>query len=243
MCNPSTLASLHAARLIANHAKARGLPQNAISSRVHFAHMGALLCDSVLQAGVNYRTVVAKRTRRVIEKFPYANDLLGIRVALNRHGSEFFLDWNHQEKVSRFNDLVRFMEFEAIGSVHRLRDWMSGAEARSRLQSVRGVGPKTFDYMACLIGIECIPIDRHLRTFASSAGVEDNDYDSLHRSFALAADLLRIRRSHLDWWVWTTVSTQARSRKTSCACPPPARVGHEVNFATSTLSASPQVGG
>ena len=212
MCNPNTLASLHAARLIANHAKAGGMPQTAMPNREPFTHMGAILCDAVLQAGLNYRTVVAKRTRRVIEQFPYANDLAGVRLALARHGAEFFLDWKHAEKVKRFNDLVQFLECESVASVEGLRNWMSLPHARSHMQSVRGVGPKTFDYMACLIGIERIAIDRHLRKFAFSAGVEDGDYDSLYRSFALAADLLRVRRSHLDWWVWTLVSTQAHRR-------------------------------
>lgn len=122
MCNPSTLASLQAARLIANHAKAGGMPQSAMPTRIHFTHMGAVFCDAVLQAGLNYRTVVAKRTQRVIEKFPYADDLAGIKLAVDRHGVEYFLDWNHQEKLTRFSDLVRFMERENVNSVPSLRD-------------------------------------------------------------------------------------------------------------------------
>jgi hypothetical protein len=40
-----------------------------------------------------------------------------------------------------------------------------------------------------LEGLESIAADRHIRTFAARAGVDDDDYDFLKSTFCVAADL------------------------------------------------------
>jgi endonuclease III len=37
-----------------------------------------------------------------------------------------------------------------------------GRSARQILLGLQGIGPKTCDYLGCLVGIDCIAIDRHI---------------------------------------------------------------------------------
>ena len=76
------------------------------------------------------------------------------------------------------------------------------------LQSLDGVGPKTIDYIGCLVGNQTIPSDSHVQTFASQAGVNDDDYDFLKSTFCYAADLLSISRREFDAWVWAREARQ-----------------------------------
>jgi endonuclease III len=76
------------------------------------------------------------------------------------------------------------------------------------IRQVRGVGPKTVDYMACLVGVDCIAVDRHIRGFAELAGLEDDSYDYLREVFGFAADLLSISRREFDASIWRYQSEQ-----------------------------------
>lgn len=72
-------------------------------------------------------------------------------------------------------------------------------------------GRKTVDYMACLVGIDSIAVDRHMRTFARQVGVENDDYHFLRRSFCCAADLLALSRREFDAWLWKRAIARSRA--------------------------------
>ena len=67
--------SLLAARSIANFAVDEGVFQSDMTSRAVYHHLGAVLADSVLQAGLNYNSVVRPRVRAIFELFPHARSL------------------------------------------------------------------------------------------------------------------------------------------------------------------------
>jgi endonuclease III-like uncharacterized protein len=125
-----------------------------------------------------------------------------------------FLNWSHSEKISRFEALVEFLAWRAVESAADLRRALEGEVFRTEIQTISGIGPKTADYMACLIGIDSIAVDRHVRTFARAAGIDNDDYDFLRRSFCCAADLLSLRRREFDSWLWhqATASAQVQLR-------------------------------
>ena len=72
--------------------------------------------------------------------------------------------------------------------------------------AVRGVGPKTVDYLKTLVGLPAIAVDRHLRTFVSWAGLDLSDYDEISAVLSRAADLLEVHRGSLDHAIWSYVS-------------------------------------
>ncbi|MGK8195282.1 hypothetical protein [Burkholderia cepacia] len=71
-----------------------------------------------------------------------------------------FLNWRHHEKVSRFEALVGFLKNRDIEDVMELNAGLSSGEFCDAIQTVNGIGPKTVDYMACLVDIDSIAVDR-----------------------------------------------------------------------------------
>lgn len=201
---------LLAARRIADHAKDEGALGQQQAPRETCKHLGAILADSVLQAGLNYATVVRPRVLNILQNHPEADTLSALAKLIQKRRTAEFLDWRHHEKVTRFENLVAFLQNWKVEDTQDLRARLSTAHFCAELQTVNGVGPKTVDYMACLVGIDSIAVDRHVRNFAKTVGVENNDYHFLRRSFCYAADLLELPRREFDAWLWrrATASSQ-----------------------------------
>ncbi|WP_234825205.1 hypothetical protein [Cupriavidus necator] len=196
------MAILLAARRIADHAKQEGALAELHVPRATCAHLGAVLADSVLQAGLNYATVVRPRVLAILRTHPDLDTVSALLALIERRGTSDFLNWRHHEKVGRFEVLVGFLQSWGVEDVDDLRAQLGAEAFREAMQALHGIGPKTIDYMACLVGIESIAVDRHVRTFARKVGVENDDYFFLRKSFCCAADLLTLSRREFDAWLW-----------------------------------------
>ena len=148
------------------------------------------------------------RIDRIIQDFPEAATLSGMFNAIDSIGVAEFLRWNHHTKVSRFVCLAELLRDESIDDFHQLRTWLQNPACREKLRAIHGVGPKTVDYLCGLVGLDFIAVDRHIRAFASDAGVTTADYDFLQTVISYAADLLGVSRRHFDASIWTYVSNQ-----------------------------------
>lgn len=131
-------------------------------------------------------------------EFSHTSDL---RELVDRGETSAFLNWTHQEKVGRFDALVLFLDDAAIDNVGDLKERLQESGFATALRGVRGVGPKTVDYMGCLVGMDSVALDRHVRTFAKRVGVMEDDYEYLKTVFCYAADLLSVSRREFDAWV------------------------------------------
>jgi hypothetical protein len=205
----AVLEQLSFARQIADHADRLGVLRAPMNSRPTVNHMGAILADAILQAGVNYRTVVRLRVERIHLQFPEAATLSGVAMLIDREGAEYFLSWKHPTKISRFISLTKFLGMQKIETIAELRGWLCLNNARQSLLSLNGIGPKTCDYLCSLVGIDCIAVDRHIMRFAADAGVSVADYESLKLAISFAADLLGVGRRDFDAWIWRTISDRA----------------------------------
>ena len=190
------------ARRIANHAQDEGVLFEEKHPRVTCEHLGAVLADSVLQAGLNYTTVVRPRVLAILRSHPHCHSISSLVSLINDGETHAFLNWRHHEKVSRFEALVVFLQKWGIEDVVDLRASLASDQFCDAILNVKGIGPKTVDYMACLVGIDSIAVDRHVRTFAKAIGVENDDYHFLRASFCYAADLLSLPRREFDAWLW-----------------------------------------
>lgn len=208
----SALAILLAARRIADHAKDEGALTGQNVPRATCAHLGAVLADSVLQAGLNYATVVRPRVLAILRSYPHLDTVSALLRMVEEGSTDTFLNWRHREKVTRFEALVAFLKERGIEDVHDLRSHLVAEEFRDAMQTINGIGPKTVDYMGCLVGIESIAVDRHVRTFAKKIGVENSDYHFLRTSFCCAADLLALPRREFDAWLWRRAATPAQTQ-------------------------------
>ncbi|WP_082816417.1 hypothetical protein [Pseudomonas citronellolis] len=208
----SLIEVLIVARRIANYAKDEGALIDEKPLRATCAHLGAVLADSVLQAGLNYTTVVRPRVLSILRAHPNRHTISSLISLIQDGDTAAFLNWRHHEKVRRFEALVVFLQGRGIEDVRDLRSSLASDEFCNAIQTVNGIGPKTVDYMACLVGIDSIAVDRHVRTFAKAAGVENDDYHFLRKSFCCAADLLSLPRREFDAWLWrrATAPTQVQ---------------------------------
>ncbi|CAK7054772.1 MAG: hypothetical protein DELT_01166 [Desulfovibrio sp.] len=202
------LEQLEFARRIADYADRLGVHYTPATPRIASDHIGAVLADAILQAGMSYRTVVRVRVDRIHSKFPEAATLSGLIALLDCYGAVDFLSWTHPTKLSRFMGLTNFLCTQQIDTTIELKHWLVQATARKHLLGLHGIGPKTYDYLCCLVGIDCIAVDRHVRTFANEAGVDNHNYDFLQSVVSYAADLLGMPRRDFDAWIWRTISSR-----------------------------------
>ncbi len=199
---------LKAARRVADFASTQGVPTSFAVRRSTYKHVGALLADAVLQAGLSYRSVVMPRVGRILSEFPDADRVSVLVCIVRKGGTAHLLDWRHPVKAARFDHLVVFLHRANVDTTEDIRIALQSSTFCADLRSLEGMGPKTIDYMACLVGIESIPVDRHIRAFAARAGVDDHDYIFLKNAFCFAADLLSISRREFDAWVWSREARQ-----------------------------------
>ncbi|OJU52174.1 MAG: hypothetical protein BGO03_05650 [Mesorhizobium sp. 61-13] len=202
-CPSDRLELLKAARLVADFASMQGVPTTCDVRRATYEHAGALLADAVLQAGLSYRTVVMPRVGRILKEFPDADRVSALICLVKKGSIAHLLDWKHPTKLERFEGLVGFLHRARVDTTDDIRKVLKSDSFCANLQLLNGVGPKTIDYMACLVGIESIAVDRHIRTFAARAGINNAEYDFLKNAFCFAADLLCISRREFDAWVWS----------------------------------------
>lgn len=200
---------LISARKVADLASLEGVSTGASVLRPRYDHLGAILADSILQAGLNYRTVVLPRVVHILTSHPDAATADGLLSLVDAGMTQDFLQWNHLVKVHRFERLARFIYDNNVSNSSALKDRLNDDLFCQTLQEINGIGPKTVDYMACLVGIETIAVDRHIRNFAQRVGVDNTEYGYLKRVFCIAADLLAVSRREFDAWVWRREAARA----------------------------------
>lgn len=177
----------------------------------NYDHMGAIICDSILQAGLNYATVVAPRVQRLLVRWPKARRTSVFVSMTKRLGLADVLNWRDPEKPRRIVELTGFFAGERIETERELHNWLSIAGHAETLLTVRGVGPKTIDYIKSLVGVQTVAVDRHLRTFVARAGLQLRAYDDVRTVTCAAADILGHEYCALDHAIWSYVSQNRRS--------------------------------
>tara|TARA_R100000005_G_scaffold22285_1_gene9570 strand:- start:10743 stop:11384 length:642 start_codon:yes stop_codon:yes gene_type:complete len=199
----STIEVLLAARRIADFAVQEGALLEQRVPRPTCQHMGAIIADAILQAGLNYSTVVRPRVIAILQEFPDEITTSNLIRLIEKRQTPLFLNWNNSIKIERFERLVEFLYQRNIEHVAELQEKLAYDTFCAEMQNVNGVGPKTVDYLACLVGLDSIAVDRHIRNFARRTGINDESYKFLHTVFCCAADLLALPRRDFDAWVWS----------------------------------------
>lgn len=180
-----------------------------------YTHMAALVADTALQAGVNYRTVVRPRVRRILNEFPKLSTVKTTLYALKTIPARELLDWRHPRKPTTFVDILETLRREDVNTCGDFQHWASRSSNRHSLLGIYGIGFKSVDYIACLAGVDVIPVDRHIYSLCRQVEVPWTDYQRVQTVFSHAADLLGIRRRVLDAAVWKWASDLAADRSTN----------------------------
>ena len=169
-------------------------------------HVGALFTDTILQAGVNYRSVVWPRVAHVLDTFPYATTVSIFAEILEDYGTANVLHWSNAEKVQRMNELVLFCLGNHIETSRQLAEFLRYEQNVSLLKDIHGIGNKTCDYLKRLLGFDTVAVDRHIRSFIESADIFCDDYFDIKEIVEFAADFMDKTRRELDYSIWSYMS-------------------------------------
>jgi len=175
-----------------------------------YQHMGAIITDSILQAGLNYKAVVAPRVHRLIEQYPKASTTDGFLDVIETYGLNSILNWSHPEKPQRIHKLALFFHQHHIDTEDVLKYWLQESKNWKLLLEIKGIGPKTVDYLKMLVRLQSVAVDRHIRTFIKIAGLTYTRYEDIQQVVEFAADILSLDRNSFDLSIWSYISTQQR---------------------------------
>lgn len=173
-------------------------------------HIGALFTDAILQAGVNYRSVVRPRVESVLIRFPEAVTVTTFSKVLDRYGVREVLHWNNSAKTRRMEDLVSFCSYHDIETAEDLTYFLNSDLGEKQLKEINGIGNKTCDYMKRLLGFDTVAVDRHIREFLVDADIMFDDYFEIKEVVEFAADIIGSSRRSLDYSIWTYMSQKER---------------------------------
>jgi len=198
----------YSAHILANYISSLddfNIPHNHV---YRYNHMGAVLTDTVLQAGLNYRTVVEPRVICVIKNYPEANITSSFLSSLYRDGANKILNWHHPEKPRRLLELTEFFCETSNETEDDLQKWLIEPINCDLLLRIRGIGPKTVDYLKNLVSLSSVAVDRHIRKFVKNAGVSSTSYEEIRFTVVQAANVLNLSPSILDHAIWIYMSKQ-----------------------------------
>lgn len=164
--------------------------------------MGAVICDAVLQAGLNYRSTVLPRIVDLQQAWPDAATVSGFRARLDHGDLQVVLRIRNQRKLATISTVAHKLQADGVETTQDLRSWLDIGQNRAALLDIKGVGRKTLDYIGSLVGRPGVAVDRHLKSFIAAAGIPPASYDELRSMFENAADQLGHDRSGLEHAVW-----------------------------------------
>jgi len=174
--------------------------------------MGAIITDTMLQAGVSYNAVRMRRDK--VRGYEEARTTCGFLSLLDRQSSVAeFLDWGGR-KPRWVLGLARFLRDEGVETKDDLQAWIEVGRNRERLLALDGIGLKTRDYLLKLADVGGVAIDRRWEKCLKAAGIAYRDYGDAKLIVEMAADGMGVNPSALDTSVWRHFG---RSEGNGCA--------------------------
>lgn len=176
-------------------------------------HIGALFTDIILQAGVNYNTIVRPRVIFVLENYPKAYTVSRFYVVLHKYGIENVLHWRNSVKLQRMFDLLDFCLENGIQTANDLKCFLCDFDHITSFRKIKGIGDKTYDYLLKLMDVDTVAVDRHIFSFVKEAGINNNNYQEVKSIVEYTADFLGISRRCIDYSIWSYMSSKVINKQ------------------------------
>lgn len=177
-----------------------------VTQRTPYFHMGATITDAVLQAGLNYHSVVYPRVLKLLTMFHSYKTTCDFIILMQTIPLPELIEWSNTRKLELIQSISWLLFDNGVETESELALWLNESRNISRLERLKGVGPKTIDYLSMLSGNQAIAIDRHLFAFLRLAGVITNSYSDASHLYRKAADLLSLTAFELDRQIWRYMS-------------------------------------
>lgn len=178
-----------------------------------YNHIGALFTDIVLQAGLNYKSVVRPRVIRILNEYPNANTVAKFDDIISEVGLEKLINWRHPVKIQRVLEVVNFSKDRDIDTCQDLLSFLSITPNHIEFLKINGFGFKTLDYTLKLLSHDTVAVDRHIVAFINQAGLTIKDYHSVKKVVEYAADFMNISRTSIDYSIWNYMSKNSVSSR------------------------------
>lgn len=177
-----------------------------VTQRIPYYHMGATITDAILQAGMNYQTVVYPRVLNLLQNYADFKTTCDFLILMQTIKLEDLINWKNKRKLQNITQLSwLFQEFN-VQTEGQLKLWLEHDQNLDVLLQINGIGPKTIDYLKMLSGCQSIAIDRHLFKYLRLSGIAVSTYSEAHTIYSSAADLLGITPYEFDKSIWNAMS-------------------------------------
>ena len=177
-----------------------------VQSQFHYSHIGALYTDIILQAGLNYNSVVKPRVQKVLLDSPDANTVKRFKALIDQEGLGNVINWKDEVKLDRFKLLIDFSIDNEIDNCVDLKTYLLKTINQKTFLKLKGVGPKTMDYLMKLLCFDTVAVDRHIYSFVQMAEINVEGYHVTKRVVEYAADFLQLSRTTVDYGIWKYMS-------------------------------------
>ncbi|WP_230211243.1 HhH-GDP family DNA glycosylase [Streptomyces kaniharaensis] len=167
-----------------------------------WTHMGAVICDTSFQARSKYESTVRPRMLRLQSAWPDAATVRGFQARLATEDLAVALNFNSPRKVATAHGITALLAARGVDTRGDLHSWLGRQANRAALRAVKGVGPKSVDYIGNLVGRSQVAVDVHLRAFAADAGIPDLGYEQLRAVYESTAAVLGHEPGGLEHAVW-----------------------------------------
>ena len=177
-----------------------------ITQRTPYKHMGATIVDSILQAGLNYKTVVYPRVKKLLMAYPEYKTTCDFLILMQTIPLTNLINWTNEVKINRIKELSWFLFNNSVETEADLGIWLRNKKNKDKLLNINGIGNKTVDYLTMLSGKPAIAIDRHLFKYLEYAGVIVKSYEEANKIYSYVANKLNMTFYELDKKIWTYMS-------------------------------------
>ena len=175
----------------------------------NYDHIDATVADAVLQANMRYATHVKPRVNRILATYPEARTTTAVLALVEKLGATVFLSWRGEDRAERFLRVLGLFAAEGVETDAELQVWLASEATLAKLRTIKGIGPKTVDYVQILVGVSTSAIDRHLLKFLELAGLSPGGYGEAQIVINEAADILSVDRAYFDHSIWQFMSRRA----------------------------------
>lgn len=175
--------------------------------RKPYNNMVATLSDAILQAGMNYKTVVMPRISDILYRYSNFTSTCDFIILFQTVPIEQIIKWKNKKKQNTLCNLAWLLYNEGVNSEEDFRQWGRVSENEEKLLALDGIGYKTVDYLKLLSGLETIPIDRHLFKFLKDSEIPITTYYDASYIFKSVAKELNIEERLLDKIIWDYMSS------------------------------------
>lgn len=184
------------------------IPHNyaAITQRTPYYNMAATLTDAILQAGMNYKSVVYPRVYNILNKYSDYSTTCDFIILFQTISIEEIIQWKNKRKQDTICKLAWYLYNCNVNTEDDLAKWILDDRNSESLLEIKGIGRKTIDYLKLLSGQQAIPIDRHMFQFLEIAGVLTDDYQEASTILRKTAFVLEVGESVLDKTIWDYMS-------------------------------------